>query len=321
MTPLLELRDFCVSFATPSGPVQAVRNIDLTVHNGEVMGIVGESGAGKSTLINAIMTLLAPQAQVSGTMTFDGHDLYGLSPKQRRALRGNGIATIFQDPFTTFNPVTPIGRQLVEFQHWRQDLTEADRRQRAQDMLARVGLTDPALRMRQYPRQLSGGARQRVGIAAALLSNPRLLIADEATTALDATTEAQIIDLLREVRSLVEGAIIFVTHDLGLVSTFCDRVAVMYAGELLEVAPVDRDFSALRHPYSRALLACDPIHLPAGNRNFPSIAGHVPDLRAPRSGCVFAPRCVLSDHDCTREAPRWLRSSATGFTRCHRIAP
>ncbi|MDE8654602.1 ABC transporter ATP-binding protein [Novosphingobium album (ex Liu et al. 2023)] len=320
MTALLELRNFCLTLETPDGPLDVLRDIDFSINKGEIVGVVGESGAGKSTLANAILMLLPPRAVARGSMLFNGRDLHALSPREQRALRGNGIAAVFQDPFTAFNPVIPIGKQLVEFQHWRRDLDEETRWRKAHDMLSRVGLTDPGTRMWQYPRQLSGGVRQRVGIAAALLTDPMLLIADEPTTALDATTEAQIIELLREVRLMVDGAIVFVTHDLGLVSSFCDRVAVMYAGELLEVAPVDSGFSALRHPYSQALLACDPSQMSPGDRHFPTIAGQVPDLRAPRKGCVFAPRCGMSDDDCRHQTPPLRQVAANGLIRCAKVA-
>ena len=321
MAPLLDLQNLSISYDTSAGPMRAVRNLDLTVEKGDIIGIVGESGSGKSTLVSAIMTLLPPKASVEGHLLFNGRDLYALDAKERRALRGNGIATIFQDPFTAFNPVIPIGRQLVEFQHWRRDIDDAARWRRAADMLDRLGLSDVEARMRQFPHQLSGGIRQRIGIAAALLTDPLLLIADEPTTALDATTEIQIIELLRQARSMVDGAIIFVTHDMGLVGSFCDRVAVMYAGELLEIAPVDPNFSALRHPYSRALLACDPAHIPVGERLFPTIPGHVPDPFAPRAGCAFADRCTMTMPECTDTPPPALHLGADAMVRCHQVRP
>ncbi|MFA5120959.1 ABC transporter ATP-binding protein [Zavarzinia sp.] len=317
--PLLEMRRLSVVYRTSGGPVRAVRDVDLTIRKGDIVGIVGESGSGKTSLVSAIMTLLPPKATIEGQILFGGRDLYGLDAKQRRALRGNGIATIFQDPFTAFNPVTPIGRQLVEFQHWRRDLDDGARWRRAEEMLVRVGLGDPGLRMHQYPHQLSGGIRQRIGIAAALLTDPLLLIADEPTTALDATTEMQIIELLAEARSMVDGAIVFVTHDMALVGAFCDRVAVMYAGELVEVAPVDPAFSALRHPYSRALLACDPARLPEGCREFPTIPGHVPAPFARRSGCIFEPRCGQAAPVCATTPPPAVVAGDGSIVRCHRV--
>ncbi|HVZ00489.1 MAG TPA: ABC transporter ATP-binding protein [Dongiaceae bacterium] len=318
--PLLELRRLSVAYETAAGPVRALREVDMTVRKGDIVGIVGESGSGKSTMVSAIMTLLPPKAKVGGQLLFNGTDLNGLSAEERRALRGNGIATISQDPFTAFNPVVPIGKQLVEFQHWRRDLDAAKRWRRAEEMLARCGLSDPALRMRQYPHQLSGGMRQRIAIAAVLLTDPLLLIADEPTTALDATTEMQIIDLLLEARSMVDGAILFVSHDMGLVGTFCDRVVVLYAGELLEIAPVDASFSALRHPYSQALLACDPLHVPLGATTFPTISGHVPDPLAVQRGCAFAERCDRRMPDCAVQVPDLVRFSEGAVARCHRLS-
>ncbi len=226
---------------------------------------------------------------------------------------------VFQDPFTSLNPVTPIGEQLVQFQHHKRGRRRRERLDRAADMLRRVGITDPLVRLRQYPFELSGGMRQRILIAAALLTEPRLLIADEPTTALDATTEVQIVQLLRESRALVSGAMVVVTHDIALVDDLCDQVAVMYAGEVVEVGATRQVLYAPRHPYTRALLECDPAKLQASEGAFPFIPGQTPDPMTARAGCAFAPRCRKAVAPC-HIAPAAMISAGLGgdFLRCGR---
>ncbi len=260
---LLEIEDLRVDYGHGAGRLAAVRGVTLAAHAGEALGIVGESGCGKSTLAAAIAGLQPPGAWIAGgRIRFDGETID--SNRQRR-LRGDDIAMIFQDPMQTFNPVLTVGSQLVDFQH-RLPFTKAERRSRAIAMLARVGISDPDRRFSAYPHELSGGMRQRVAIAAALLVDPRLLIADEPTTALDVTTEVEIVRLLAGLRRDFGGAIVIVTHHLGVVAQLCDRVAVMYAGEVVEEGPVDAVFHAPRHPYTRALLACDPPGSRSGRR-------------------------------------------------------
>jgi peptide/nickel transport system ATP-binding protein len=317
---LLEITRLSISYAGANGPVTALRDISLAVDKGEVLGLVGESGSGKSTLAGAMMALLPASATVTGRLALNGVDLFGLDAESRRRLRGNGVAAIFQDPFTALDPATRIGKQLVAFQHHRRDLNRAAREKRAVAMLARVGISEPARRMRQYAFELSGGIRQRVLIAAALLSEPELLIADEPTTALDATTEMQIVALLRESRALVEGAIVLVSHDLALVAALCDRVAVMYAGELVEAGPARDIVTRPLHPYTKALLACDPALIAGPTRRFPTIPGMVPDPASPRLGCAFAARCAGASEICSSVPPPSLHGADGSFARCHRLA-
>lgn len=256
--PLLAIRDLTIDYA---GHVQAVRRANLEIRLGEAVGLVGESGSGKSTLASAITGLLPSSSRIlSGDISFKGRTITGADRKAQAALRGDEIAMVFQDPMTSFNPVLTIGDQLVDFQ-CRLPGGAAEKLGRAIAMLARVGIPDPALRARAYPHELSGGMRQRCAIAAALLVNPSLLIADEPTTALDVTMEAQIIHLFRELRRDYGGGILIVTHHLGVVAELCDRVYVMYQGEVVEEGDVDDIFHKARHPYTRALLACDPARI------------------------------------------------------------
>ena len=319
MTPLLDIADLSITYAAASGPVRALRNVSLTIAKGEVLGLVGESGSGKSTLASAMMALLPANAAVNGRLEFNGADLFALGPEARRRLRGNGVAAIFQDPFTALNPATRIGVQLIEFQHHKTGIGHAERSRRAVAMLGRVGISDPERRMRQYPFELSGGIRQRVLIAAALLTEPQLLIADEPTTALDATTEMQVVALLRASRALVDGAIVLVTHDMRLVADLCDRVAVMYAGELVEAGPTAEVVTRPRHPYTKALLACDPARIAGPVRRFPTIPGQVPDPAIPRDGCAFAARCTEASGICLTTPPPMVRGDGGDFARCHRL--
>jgi peptide/nickel transport system ATP-binding protein len=270
MSTVVEIRNVSITYGAGPAAVAAVRDVSLTVEKGEILGLVGESGSGKSSLVSAMLGLLPSNARMEGSLSVEGQDLATLSSSERRRMRGTTVATVSQDPFTALNPVVPIGRQLAEFQHW-QAGSRAEKTGRARDMLAKVGLSDPDIRMKQFPHQLSGGIRQRVAIAAALLTSPRLLIADEPTTALDATTEAQIVELIREMRSLVEGSIVIVTHDMGLVGELCDRVAVMYRGRLMETGTVAEVFANPQTSYTRALLACDPARITEPTRHLPTI--------------------------------------------------
>ncbi len=314
---VLALDDIGIRYGRGARAPLAVRNVSLRIRAGETLGLVGESGSGKSSLAAAMAGLLPRQATVLGQVRFEGEDMAHMGAEAQRRLRGARIATIAQDPFTSLNPVIRIGRQLVEFQHWRRDLSRRARWERAEQMLTRVGLSDPAVRMTQFPHQLSGGIRQRVAIAAALLVNPRLLIADEPTTALDATTEDQIIELIREARQSIEGAVVFITHDMGVVRRLCDTVAVLYAGELVETGPVSEVFAHPCHPYTRALLACDPASIREASRNLPTIPGVVPAPDALPPGCIFAPRCAVARDLCHRERPPLRSFTATRACACH----
>ncbi len=312
---LLALED--VSILYGRGLLPAVRNVSLTLAADETLGIVGESGSGKSSLAAAIMGLMPAGARIEGAIRFAGSDMAHLPAEALRRLRGREIAAIGQDPFTALNPVVRIGRQLVAFQHWQTDLTNAQRRAKAVEMLAKVGLSDPDARMRQFPHQLSGGIRQRVAIAAALLAHPKLLIADEPTTALDATTEAQILEIIREARSAIDGAVVFITHDISAVARLCDRIAVLYAGELVETGPVAAVLAAPRHPYTKALLACDPARIATATRQLPTIPGIVPPPNALPTGCVFAPRCPNAFARCGSERPTPTPTPSGGISACH----
>jgi peptide/nickel transport system ATP-binding protein len=317
--PLLDITNFSVAYPTDRGRVVAVRDVTLQVQEGEVLGLVGESGSGKSTLANAIMTLLPTSAEVTGRLAFAGQDLFALDRAARRRLRGNGVASVFQDPFTALNPVVRIGRQLIEFQRQMPRRSASQARRLAVDMLGRMGISDPAGRMKQYSFELSGGIRQRVMIAAALLTEPRLLIADEPTTALDATTELQVIELLRASRHLIRGSIVFVTHDMGLVAELCDRVAVLYAGEVVEVGATEAIIRNPRHPYTRALLACDPRRMSAPSRRFPTIPGKAPDPVGVVHGCAFASRCAEMLTGCLTERPSRWPAAGDEYARCLRL--
>lgn len=313
--PILDTRDLSISY----GRVRALRNASITAGAGEVIGIVGESGCGKSTLASALIGLPAPGAVVSGAVRIGGDDLVAMTETQRRAIRGSRVAMIFQDPMTSFNPVLTIGDQLVDFQH-RLDAPKAEKRDRARRMLARVGLPDPDLALRRYVHELSGGMRQRAAIAAALLMRPMLLVADEPTTALDVTMEAQIIHLLRELRHDHQGAIVIITHHLGVVGELCDRVHVMYAGEVVEEGTTDEIYHSPRHPYTSALIACDPAHIEGRAASLPTIPGTVPDLSALSPGCAFAPRCPKATARCRSEAPPRVTFGLTQAARCHEAA-
>ena len=316
--PLLEITDLSVAYQTDTGPVMALRGANLVARAGEVIGIVGESGCGKSTLAAAVMNLLPATAKVTGgAVRFLGQDILTLAPQAQRALRGSAMAIIFQDPMTAFNPVLTIGDHLVDFQH-QSRAPYRDKLARARDQLALVGLSDPDVILRRYPHQLSGGMRQRVAIAAALLMNPQVLVADEPTTALDVTTEAQILHLLRNLRQTYQGTIVVISHHLGVVAELCDRVYVMYAGQVVEQALVDDLFHAARHPYTRALLACDPASFPNPTPVLPTIPGRLPDLRDPPKGCSFAPRCALRSARCT-VAPPWAQVSPSHGVLCHEV--
>ena len=314
--PVLDVRDLSISY----GRVKALRHADIRADAGEVIGIVGESGCGKSTLASALIGLPAAGAAVTGEVRIGGADLVAMTEAERRACRGSRVAMIFQDPMTSFNPVLTIGDQLVDFQH-RLDAPRAEKRDRARKMLARVGLPDPDLALRRFVHELSGGMRQRVAIAAALLMEPSLLVADEPTTALDVTMEAQIIHLLRELRRDHRGAIVIITHHLGVVGELCDRVYVMYAGEVVEEGTTDEIYHTPRHPYTAALIACDPAHIVGRVDHLPSIGGTLPDLSAPLRGCAFAPRCPKATARCRDEAPPRVTFGPTQAARCHEARP
>jgi len=316
MTAVLSVENLSVAYRVPGGTLRAVRDVSLSVQRGEVLGIMGESGCGKSTLAAAMINLMPSGAEVlQGAVRLNGIDLLTLSPAAQRALRGRSVAMVFQDPMTAFNPVLSIGRQLADF------AGAHDRARATPDlmaaMLTQVGIPDAARCLNSYPHELSGGMRQRVAIAAALLMQPDVLIADEPTTALDVTMEAQIIHLLRDLRTSFQGAIVIVTHHLGVIAELCDRVAVMYAGEVIEDGSVDAIFHDPQHPYTRALLACDPAVVDPSSGRLPTIGGRIPDLTALRPGCAFLPRCTVALSACQRPPPRIALAKGRSVL-CHR---
>ena len=304
MTPLLQVRDLATEFATRDGVLRAVQGVSFTLARGEVLGLVGESGSGKSVTGFSILGLIDPPGRVSGgSVLFDGRELVGLPEAQLRALRGKRIAMIFQDPMMTLNPVLSIETQMVETVLAHEPVSRAAARERALAALGRVGIADPASRLPQYPHQFSGGMRQRVAIAIALLNRPDLIIADEPTTALDVTVQGQI---LYEMQTLVResgSALIWITHDLAVIAGLADRIAVMYAGRIVETGPVDAVLSQPRHPYTRGLLDSVPAAntgAAGARRRLRQIPGMTPSLLALDAGCAFRSRCPRVEADCAQ---------------------
>ena len=297
---LLEVENLQTHFRTPDGVVRAVDGVSFEIERGETLAIVGESGCGKSVTANSILRLVPqPPGKIAGQIRFEGVDLLALSERAMRDIRGNHISMVFQEPMTSLNPVLTIGRQIAETLHLHQRLGRSAVAERAVEMLNLVGIAEPRRRAGEYPHQLSGGMRQRVMIAMALACNPKLLIADEPTTALDVTIQAQILDLMADLKRRVGAAIMVITHDLGVVAEIAERVIVMYAGRKVEEAKVTDLFRAPRHPYTQGLLAAVPklgSSLSGTNARLAEIPGAVPNLKKRIAGCVFASRCALA-HD------------------------
>ena len=320
--PLLAVEGLEVVYHTEEQPLPALHDVSFTVQPREIVGIVGESGCGKSTLSATLMALLPPNGEVTGgRIAYGTSDVLGLDPEQLRRLRGSELAMIFQDPLSSLNPTFTIGAQMRDVlrAHRRERADERTMRERAIAMLERVGIPDAAKRLDDYPHQFSGGMRQRIMIAMALMLEPALLIADEVTSALDVTLEAQIIELLRELRDERGTAILFISHDLGVVAQVCDRVVVMYAGRAVEEADVYALYERPLHPYTQALLAAVPTRKRRGER-LESIPGRVPSLSALPPGCKFADRCAYAQPVNSEREPRWLGVDG-GHVRCNRYDP
>ncbi|MCY4460908.1 MAG: ABC transporter ATP-binding protein [Albidovulum sp.] len=317
--PLLAVEGLTTILHLPSGPAFAVDGIDLEVAEGETLGIVGESGCGKSMLALSLIGLQPnpPAEVVAGRALFEGSDLLAQSSESLRAIRGSRIGMIFQEPMSALNPVMKIGEQIAEVcrRHDRMGARAAWRR--AVELLERVGIPDPSTRAREYPFQLSGGLRQRVMIASALACGPAMLIADEPTTALDVTIQAQILDLIRELQTGTGMAVILITHDLGVIAETADRVMVMYAGRKIEEASADRLFAGPRHPYTHGLLSSVPVLGTSRSSRLPEIGGAVPTLGASVDGCAFEPRCDRKGGLCSRKAPLLAPASADHLAACH----
>jgi oligopeptide transport system ATP-binding protein len=317
--PLLNVTDLRTWFHTRTGVYRAVDGISFNVERGETLGIVGESGSGKSVTCYSIMGLVPqPPGKIeSGTAIFDGVDLLSCTPREARAIRGKRVAMIFQDPMTSLNPYLRVSEQLIEPLLIHEKVPRREARARALQMLEEVGITDAARRIDAYPHEFSGGMRQRVMIAMALITRPELLIADEPTTALDVTVQAQILDLIRRMQREFKMAVIFITHDLGVVSGLCDRVQVMYAGRIIESAPTRELFYRPQHPYTRALQRSIPALQPKGSELY-TIPGMPPDLSKPTVGCSFAPRCAFAAPRCTVETPPLVEVSPAHAHACLR---
>ena len=300
---LLRLESVGVRLSTPRGPLQAVDDVTLSLAPGRTLGIVGESGSGKTMLSRAVLRLLPRNARLAGRILLDGQDLTSLSPEALRQLRGRSMAVVFQDPMTSLNPVLTIGTQIIETLQAHLEMDGGAARVRALELLAAVGIPAPEQRLHQYPHHLSGGMRQRVAIAIALSCEPRLLIADEPTTALDVTVQAQILDLLAREQQRRQMAMVLITHDLGVVAGRADEVAVMYAGRVVERAPTRALFRSMRMPYTEALLAAIPKIDAAPHSLLPAIAGRPPDMTRLPPGCAFAPRCARALPCCAQSRP------------------
>jgi peptide/nickel transport system ATP-binding protein len=326
--PLLEVENLQTHFRTPDGIVRAVDGVSFAVARGETMAIVGESGCGKSVTANSILRLVPqPPGRIAGAIRFEGTDLLRLSERAMRDIRGNRISMVFQEPMTSLNPVFTVGYQIAETLRLHQHLGRRALTERAVEMLSLVGIAEPRRRAGEYPHQLSGGMRQRVMIAIALACSPQLLIADEPTTALDVTIQAQILDLMGDLKQRVGAAIILITHDLGIVAEIAERVMVMYAGRKVEEARVTDLFRAPRHPYTQGLLAAVPklgSSLDAEGAGHATklaeIPGVVPSLKQRIAGCVFASRCPIVRDICRHIPPPIEEKAAGHFAACHYAA-
>lgn len=314
---LLEIKDEKLSFFTPAGEVKALNGVSFSMNEGEVLGIVGESGSGKSVTAYSIMGLTAyPGKLIGGTIYFNGHQIEKMSEKEMRKIRGNEVSIIFQDPMTSLNPVYTIGNQITEVIRLHTGKSKKEAYDRAKELLELVGINEPTKRLKQYPHELSGGMRQRVMIAIALACEPKLLIADEPTTALDVTIQAQILELMQELRQKLGMSIIMITHDLGVVASMCERIAVMYAGHIVEYGTADEIFYEPKHEYTKGLINSIPKLSAQEIERLVPIEGQPVDLLNPPAGCPFAPRCANCMKICLREMPPKTELSDTHYSHC-----
>ena len=314
---ILEVRDLCVEFQTVEGRVQAVDHLSYTLHKGEKLGIVGESGSGKSVSSLAMMQLIPnpPGRVTGGEILYKGKDLVKLSEKEMQKLRGNEISMIFQEPMTSLNPIIQCGKQIAESLRLHRGMNKKEAAEEAVRMMKAVGIANPEVRAHEYPHQMSGGMRQRVMIAMALACQPQILIADEPTTALDVTIQAQILDLIRDLNREMNAAVLFITHDLGVVSELCDTVIVMYTGHIVEQAPVRELFRDPKHPYTVGLLNAIPA-ITKERKPLKTIEGVVPNPTERIEGCSFWPRCPHASERCRKEAPPVTRPGEERLGRC-----
>ena len=314
---LVDVKNERLSFFTPAGEVKALNDVSIRLKEGEVLGIVGESGSGKSVTAYSLMGLTAhPGRLLGGELHFNGHQVEKMSEKEIRKFRGNEISIIFQDPMTSLNPVYTIGNQITEVVRLHTDKTKQQAKERARELLELVGINEPDRRLKQYPHELSGGMRQRVMIAIALACEPKLLIADEPTTALDVTIQAQILELMMELKDKLGMAIIMITHDLGVVASMCERIAVMYAGRIVEYGTTDDIFYHPKHQYTKGLIRSIPRLDTKEHERLVPIEGTPVDMLNPPAGCPFAPRCDAAMQICLREMPPVTSFGDVHYTQC-----
>lgn len=324
MEKLLEVRDLETSFKTHVGEVKSVRGISFDLDRGEAIGVVGESGCGKSVTMMSVMRLLASNGMIkAGEVIFEGKDLAKLSEREMENVRGNEIAMIFQDPMTSLNPVLKIGDQLTEHLIKHKKISKKEALEKAIKMLELVGIPSPEKRIKQYPHEFSGGMRQRVMIAMSLMCDPRLIIADEPTTALDVTIQAQILDIMKDLKDRLNTSIILITHDLGVVADLCTRINVMYGGKIIEKGSIEGIFYNAKHPYTWGLLKSVPNPKSESRERLTPIEGQPPDLLKPPTGCPFTDRCDYAMKICKQKMPPYFKEGEqyTACWLCHEDAP